>query len=149
MWSYLSFYDRMRIDRIHGYESTKNRPIFRRTWIPYTWCRNLLESNAKSPRWLYGGTTKKKSTLSSTLKQGYKDSNLEMTESESVALPFGDSPLFYCLSLFPCDKMYYILMFYKMQVLFSNFFNFFCFIFFSLNSHIFKRTSAPQIYSSS
>ncbi len=25
--------------------------------------------------------------------QGYKDSNLEMTESESVALPFGDSPL--------------------------------------------------------
>ena len=27
-----------------------------------------------------------------SLKQGYKDSNLEMTESESVALPFGDSP---------------------------------------------------------
>ena len=27
------------------------------------------------------------------LKQGYKDSNLEMTESESVALPFGDSPI--------------------------------------------------------
>ena len=26
-------------------------------------------------------------------KQGYKDSNLEMTESESVALPFGDSPI--------------------------------------------------------
>ena len=26
--------------------------------------------------------------------QGYKDSNLEMTESESVALPFGDSPSF-------------------------------------------------------
>ena len=26
--------------------------------------------------------------------QGYKDSNLEMTESESVALPFGDSPKF-------------------------------------------------------
>ena len=25
-------------------------------------------------------------------KQGYQDSNLEMTESESVALPFGDSP---------------------------------------------------------
>ena len=25
--------------------------------------------------------------------QGYKDSNLEMTESESVALPFGDSPI--------------------------------------------------------
>ena len=28
------------------------------------------------------------------LQLGYKDSNLEMTESESVALPFGDSPLF-------------------------------------------------------
>ena len=26
-------------------------------------------------------------------KLGYKDSNLEMTESESVALPFGDTPL--------------------------------------------------------
>ena len=25
----------------------------------------------------------------------HKDSNLEMTESESVALPFGDGPLFY------------------------------------------------------
>ena len=28
------------------------------------------------------------------IKQGYKDSNLEMTESESVALPFGDSPVY-------------------------------------------------------
>ena len=28
------------------------------------------------------------------LQQGYKDSNLELTESESVALPFGDSPKF-------------------------------------------------------
>ena len=28
--------------------------------------------------------------------QRYKDSNLEMTESESVALPFGDSPMFCC-----------------------------------------------------
>ena len=27
------------------------------------------------------------------LQLGYKDSNLEMTESESVALPFGDSPI--------------------------------------------------------
>ena len=26
-------------------------------------------------------------------KLGYKDSNLEMTESESVALPFGDTPM--------------------------------------------------------
>ena len=29
--------------------------------------------------------------------QGYKDSNLEMTESESVALPFGDSPILHYL----------------------------------------------------
>ena len=29
---------------------------------------------------------------------GYKDSNLEMTESESVALPFGDSPISYLQS---------------------------------------------------
>ena len=28
-------------------------------------------------------------------KQGYKDSNLEMTESESGALPFGDTPKHY------------------------------------------------------
>ena len=32
--------------------------------------------------------------LMSFKEQRYKDSNLEMTESESVALPFGDSPLF-------------------------------------------------------
>ena len=29
---------------------------------------------------------------------GYKDSNLEMTESESVALPFGDTPLSVCFA---------------------------------------------------
>ena len=28
------------------------------------------------------------------LKLGYQGSNLEMTESESVALPFGDSPIY-------------------------------------------------------
>ena len=28
-----------------------------------------------------------------SIQLGYKDSNLEMTESESVALPFGDSPM--------------------------------------------------------
>ena len=28
--------------------------------------------------------------------QGYQDSNLELTESESVALPFGDIPLRRC-----------------------------------------------------
>ena len=31
--------------------------------------------------------------VSELFKLGYKDSNLEMTESESVALPFGDSPI--------------------------------------------------------
>ena len=30
--------------------------------------------------------------------QRYKDSNLEMTESESVALPFGDSAIFCCFT---------------------------------------------------
>ena len=33
------------------------------------------------------------------MKQGYKDSNLEMTESESVALPFGDSPMLFVYRL--------------------------------------------------
>ena len=33
-------------------------------------------------------------------KQGYKDSNLEMTESESVALPFGDSPISHYLTYY-------------------------------------------------
>ena len=45
----------------------------------------------------------------------HKDSNLEMTESESVALPFGDSPLF---CVVPHNKMYYIRFFHKMQALF-------------------------------
>ena len=56
---------------------------------------------------------------------GYKDSNLEMTESESVALPFGDSPLSFVLCFFSVslsDKMYYIAPLRKMQVFFSNFF---------------------------
>ena len=44
------------------------------------------------------------------IEQGYKDSNLEMTESESVALPFGDSPMcfcFYFLSLATNGIIYY------------------------------------------
>ena len=51
------------------------------------------------------------------IKQGYKDSNLELTESESVALPFGDSPLF-CFRYFVRDNWYYIIVFQKMQPLF-------------------------------
>ena len=50
--------------------------------------------------------------------QGYKDSNLEMTESESVALPFGDSPLFF-------SEYYYNITFSKKQVLFDKFSQFF------------------------
>lgn len=42
--------------------------------------------------------------------QGYKDSNLEMTESESVALPFGDSPMCLSKSFLACDMLYYISM---------------------------------------
>ena len=45
-----------------------------------------------------------RNSLSGCLKQGYKDSNLEMTESESVALPFGDSPI-YCLLRFALSTM--------------------------------------------
>ena len=40
------------------------------------------------------------------VEQRYKDSNLEMTESESAALPFGYTPLF-CLPLFSRDEGYY------------------------------------------
>ena len=36
---------------------------------------------------------KRNSFVKEFLQLGYKDSNLEMTESESVALPFGDSPM--------------------------------------------------------
>ena len=40
-----------------------------------------------------GYNKKRNSFLKEFLQLGYKDSNLEMTESESVALPFGDSPM--------------------------------------------------------
>ena len=43
-------------------------------------------------------STKKYLATEVLKKQGYKDSNLELTESESVALPFGDSYVF-CFSL--------------------------------------------------
>ena len=49
--------------------------------------------------------TKKHLSFEVLKKQGYKDSNLELTESESVALPFGDSPM--CLffaCLIACDE---------------------------------------------
>ena len=49
--------------------------------------------------------------------QGYKDSNLEMTESESVALPFGDSPK---SVLFFNSTCYSTKLFLKMQDIFSE-----------------------------
>ena len=48
---------------------------------------------------------------------GYLDSNQEMTESESVALPFGDSPISY-------NKVNYKGCLRKMQVLFLIFYTF-------------------------
>ncbi len=44
-------------------------------------------------------STKKYLATEVLKKQGYKDSNLELTESESVALPFGDSPMCFVFSL--------------------------------------------------
>ena len=43
--------------------------------------------------------TKKHLSFEVLKKQGYKDSNLELTESESVALPFGDSPMCFVFRL--------------------------------------------------
>ena len=37
--------------------------------------------------------SKKAGATAPAFQQGYQDSNLELTESESVALPFGDIPL--------------------------------------------------------
>ena len=54
--------------------------------------------------------------VSDRYKQGYKDSNLEMLESESSALPFGDSPMFSWS--FPDHESYYNTSGEKMQALF-------------------------------
>ncbi len=51
-------------------------------------------------------------------KLGYKDSNLEMLESESSALPFGDSPSVFCCVLLSLNEGYYNKGQNKMQVLF-------------------------------
>ena len=51
------------------------------------------------------------STGSSSL--GYKDSNLEMTESESVALPFGDSPIHITLLLYTINMCFASIYFKK------------------------------------
>ena len=54
-------------------------------------------------------------------KQGYKDSNLEMTESESGALPFGDTPVSLLISRSRCRLRYYSTVRNKLQALFSIF----------------------------
>ena len=48
-----------------------------------------------------------------------------MTESESVALPFGDSPMFYFVFAVPQREIHYSAAFYKLQVLFLFFLIFF------------------------
>ena len=58
-----------------------------------------------------------------SLQLGYKDSNLEMTESESVALPFGDSPM-----------SQHNVLYYRSQKKASTFLNFFKFFFISVCS---------------
>ncbi len=59
--------------------------------------------------------------LTEVSKQRYKDSNLEMTESESVALPFGDSALL--MNNVPCSVARYSVytMFLKNASTFLNF----------------------------
>ena len=71
-----------------------------------------------------------------------------MTESESVALPFGDSPLSFVLcflSVSLSDKMYYIAPLRKMQVFFSNFFKNFFNLFSGRFFHIFISTFFRRI----
>ncbi len=65
--------------------------------------------------------TKKQAGYSSCLELGCKDSNLEMLESESSALPFGDNPMFFVLSRVPHDMTYYITPTGILQALFRIF----------------------------
>ena len=61
------------------------------------------------------------------IKQGYKDSNLELTESESVALPFGDSPMCFVFRLpYRLRRMLLYNSFFEIATPFFNFFYFFC-----------------------
>ena len=95
-------------------------------------------------KWVFRRSYKKRDVQTNiSEKLGYKDSNLEMTESESVALPFGDSPLYFVLcflSVSLSDKMYYIAPLRKMQVFFSNFLK----KFFNLFSGRFFVFSSPH-----
>ena len=57
--------------------------------------------------------------------QRYKDSNLEMTESESVALPFGDSAIFCFVCVLFLNTLMIIHTFQNNASTFFNFFYFF------------------------
>ena len=53
----------------------------------------FLGKQGFTDRELSSYNAKKSTHFHECSQQGYKDSNLEMTESESVALPFGDIPM--------------------------------------------------------
>ena len=76
--------------------------------------RIFAKVSSKHRLWLIACTNRKRPQVRDLRpfnELGYLDSNQELTESESVALPFGDSPL-------PCDKMYNTLSQEKSQHLF-------------------------------
>lgn len=52
--------------------------------------------------------TKKATSLIEVALLAHKDSNLEMTESESVALPFGDGPIYNYLLRFHTEDIIHI-----------------------------------------
>ena len=70
-------------------EGRKNKEVVKKAALSHFSAlnvpRNALKIYKKVPR---------KHLFRGIFALGYKDSNLEMTESESVALPFGDSPIF-------------------------------------------------------
>ena len=71
-------------------------------------------------------STKKYLATEVLKKQGYKDSNLELTESESVALPFGDSPMCFVFRLpYRLRRMLLYNSFFEIATPFFNFFYFF------------------------
>ena len=75
---------------------------------------------------LISHSTKKHLSIEVLKKQGYKDSNLELTESESVALPFGDSPMCFVFRLpYRLRRMLLYNSFFEIATPFFNFFYFF------------------------
>ena len=90
------------------------------TVLPVHWGQTLeplvpdLGATGIRPLW-----HKKSNHRSDCLKLAHKDSNLEMTESESVALPFGDGPIFIVVSQ-RLNNRHYIESENKNQVFFSK-----------------------------